>query len=79
MAALAGLDVIVAVDLFGLTAGELAYVLDSFLVVQPREVKRFGEYWSKRTILGLYDSLPQVVRVGNTPNSGHTEGLGGAP
>ncbi len=51
----AELDVFVARDLFGLTRDEMSYVLDTFPIVERHQVKRYGEYRTKRLCLESYD------------------------
>ena len=53
----AELDALVAREVYGLTRGELADVLETFPVVKKRDIKAFGEYRTKRLILGAFDEL----------------------
>ncbi|MBI2776617.1 MAG: N-6 DNA methylase [Chloroflexi bacterium] len=54
------IDAIVARDLFELTREEYEYVLDSFQGVQNEEMRRMGEFRSKRLALEHYDG-PRVT------------------
>lgn len=49
--AMAELDAIVAVNLFGLDLDDLAFILDRFPTVRRRQEQRFGEFLSRRLIL----------------------------
>ena len=49
------IDAYVARDVYGLTRDELAYVLDTFPIVEKRDIKVFGEYRTKRMILKAFD------------------------
>ena len=61
----AQIDAVVARDLYGLARAELEYILDSFEGVREEEVRRHGEYRSKRLVLGQFDSLgPPLTRKG---------------
>jgi hypothetical protein len=40
------------------------YILDTFPIVRRKEEARFGEYRSKRLILGVYDDMAQADRLG---------------
>jgi len=51
LAAMAELDAIAAVELFGLDLDDLGYVLDQFSTVRRRQEDRFGEFLSRRLIL----------------------------
>jgi Eco57I restriction-modification methylase len=61
-AARAEIDAVVARDLFGLTADELAGILDTFAALRRREERAYGEYRTKRLILECYEAmrLPQA-------------------
>jgi len=59
-AARAELDAVVARELFGLNAEELAGILDTFPVLRRREEKTYGEFRTKRLVLEWYDSLPKA-------------------
>lgn len=60
--------------LYGLTRGELCYVLDpkdvfgqdfpseTFRIVKEREQKEFGEYRTRRLVLGAFDKLVETER-----------------
>jgi hypothetical protein len=50
----AELDAIVGRDVYGLTAVELGYVLDTFPIVRERDLKAFGEFRTKRLVLEAY-------------------------
>jgi hypothetical protein len=50
-AARAEIDAVVARDLFGLTANDLASILDTFPVLRRREERAYGEYRTKLLVL----------------------------
>ena len=56
-AARAALDALVAVRIFGLTAQELADLLDTFGVLQRREEKAHKEFRTKRLILEAFSKF----------------------
>ena len=56
-AARAEIDAVVARELFGLSADELAGILDTFPVLRRREEKTYGEFRTKRLVLEWYDKL----------------------
>ena len=43
-------------ELYGLTASDLDYILETFPIVRRREQERFGEYRTKRLVLEAYAS-----------------------
>jgi hypothetical protein len=47
----AQIDAIVARDVFGLTADEMVYVLEDFPTLADRQIRRYGEFLSKRLIV----------------------------
>ncbi len=53
----AELDAIVAKHIYGLSADELAYVLDQFPVLEKRDRKAYGSYVTKERILARFDSV----------------------
>jgi len=53
----AELDALVAMRVYGLCRDELSDALDTFGVLQRREVKERGEYVTKRLVLDAYDRL----------------------
>jgi len=73
----AEIEVIVARDLFGLTADELDYVLETFPIVKRRDIRKHGDFRTKLMILAAYATFqtikttdePQQTRV--TPLSQH--------
>jgi hypothetical protein len=52
---IAEIEAIVARDLFGLTAEEVDYVLETFPIVKRRDIQKYGDYRTKLTILGCYE------------------------
>lgn len=55
----AELDVIVARDLYSLTAAEMEYILSTFPTAERYEVERYSEFRTRRMILEQYDKLPR--------------------
>lgn len=53
----AAIDAVVARELFGLSAEELAGILDTFPVLRRREEKTYGEFRTKRLVLEWYDKV----------------------
>jgi hypothetical protein len=53
----AEIDAVVARELFGLNAEELAGILDTFPVLRRREEKTYGEFRTKRLVLEWYDKV----------------------
>jgi hypothetical protein len=56
-AARAEIDAVVAREMFGLSADELAGIFDTFPVLRRREEKTYGEFRTKRLVLEWYDKL----------------------
>ena len=57
----AELDAIVARDLFGLTPAEMGHILATFSTWQEREMKRYGEFRTRRLILENYDRSAEAT------------------
>jgi hypothetical protein len=60
----AELNAIVALDLFACSRAELAFILDTFPIVEKRDRKAHGEYRTKRVILEIYDAMAEAARTG---------------
>jgi len=58
------LNAFVGRELFGLTRDELAYVLDTFPIVEKHDRKALGEYRTKRVVLEIYDGIAEAARTG---------------
>ena len=58
----AKVDAIVARDVFGLTASEMEYVLTDFPTLASRQVRRHGEFLTKRLILEAMAANLGVMR-----------------
>jgi hypothetical protein len=53
----AEIDAVVAKLLFGLTADELDFILDTFPVLRRREERRHGEFLTKRRVMEWYEKV----------------------
>jgi hypothetical protein len=49
--------------LYGLSRGDVDYVMDTFPIVRERDVKAHGEYRTKRVILAIYDDMAQSIET----------------
>jgi hypothetical protein len=57
--------------LYGLNRDDLAYILDTFPIVQRKDEDKYGEYRTKRLVLEAYDRLARTDLVpGSTPVEG---------
>ncbi|WP_223755553.1 N-6 DNA methylase [Myxococcus sp. RHSTA-1-4] len=50
--------------LYGLSRDDTGYILDTFHIVKKDDEKKYGEYRTKRLILGRYDALAAASRTG---------------
>jgi hypothetical protein len=50
--------------LYGVGRGDAEYILGTFGVLERAEVRKHGEYRSKRVILGIYDDMADAIRTG---------------
>jgi hypothetical protein len=50
--------------LYGLSRDDVAYILDTFPVVQKNEEKEYGEYRTRRVILEIHDAMSEAIRTG---------------
>lgn len=53
----ATIDAIIAKEAYGLTREEFAFVVDSFEPLRRQEERSYGEFVTRRLVLGAYDSL----------------------
>jgi hypothetical protein len=56
----AELDAVYA-HLYGLTKGELDYILETFPIVKKRDIERYGNYRTKELILKYYDEYSDKI------------------
>jgi hypothetical protein len=68
----AELDAYVAKELFGLSRDELAYILDTFPIIEKADRKAHREYRTKRVILEIYDAIGAAARIGQ-PDQTHPD------
>ena len=61
---MAEIDAIVALHVFGLSRTEVDYILESFLTVRKRDLKRYGDYRTRLTILDFYDRMADAMARG---------------
>ena len=59
----AELDAVYA-HLYGLTAEELAYILDTFPIVRRKDEAKWGEFRTKRLVMECYDNLTLDAQTG---------------
>ena len=57
----AEIDAYVA-HMYGLSRDDFAYILDTFPVLERKEIKAFGEYMSKRKCLEEYDRIGKILQ-----------------
>jgi hypothetical protein len=50
--------------LYGISRDDADYIMETFPIVKRKDVKRFGEYRTKRVILEIYDEMEQARRTG---------------
>ena len=62
--AIAEIEATVALQIYGLTMDELAYILDTFPIVRRRDEAAYGEYRTKRLILEIFDAMAESERTG---------------
>ena len=41
----------------------VAYIMDTFPIVQRKDVEKWGDYRTKRVILEIYDALAESIRT----------------
>jgi hypothetical protein len=62
--------------MYGLSAADATYVMETFPLVQQREVQRFGEYRTRRLVLEAFERLAPELRNRHQPASTPVEGDG---
>jgi hypothetical protein len=50
--------------LYGIARDDVDYIMETFPIVKRDDVKRHGEYRTKRVILEIYDALAESIRTG---------------
>ena len=50
--------------LYGVEREDIAYILDTFLIVKRNDETRHGEYRTKRVVLEIYDALARSLATG---------------
>jgi len=61
--AIAEIEAEVAI-LYGLTAEDVAYIMETFLTVKRRDIAAHGDYRTKYLILDRYDRMQQAIIAG---------------
>ena len=51
-------------QLYDIDRKDIGFVMDSFWVVMDRELKTYGRYRTKDTILEIYDEMAEAIRTG---------------
>lgn len=46
----------------------MVYIMETFPIVKRKDVAAYGEYHTKRLILGVFDQMAEAIRTG-TPYS----------
>jgi hypothetical protein len=55
--------------LYGLSEGDLDYIMDTFPIVKRKDEATFGEYRTKRLILEIYQAMARATRTGRPYHS----------
>jgi hypothetical protein len=50
--------------LYGIARDDADYILETFPIVKRDDVKRHGDYRTKRTILEIYDAMQTAIATG---------------
>lgn len=50
--------------LYGLSREEADYIMDTFPIVKRKDEARYGDYRTKRVILGIYDEMQRAMATG---------------
>jgi hypothetical protein len=52
--------------LYGLSRDDMDYVMDTFPIVRKNDERAYGEYRTKRLIVGIYDEMAAAARIGRS-------------
>lgn len=63
--------------LYGLTRDEVDYIMDTFPIVQRKDLAEFDEYRTKRMILEIYDAMQHAIDTGVPYTSAADLGVSG--
>jgi hypothetical protein len=50
--------------LYGIERDDVDYIMETFPIVKRKDEKEFGEYRTKRVMLGVYDEMGKAMEVG---------------
>lgn len=50
--------------LYGVRGVDVKYIMESFVIVKRKEIKKFGEYRTMRMILAIYDAMASAMEAG---------------
>jgi len=51
--------------LYGIERDDVEYIMETFPVVQRREIERYGSFRTKELILQVYDAMTEAERTGH--------------
>jgi hypothetical protein len=58
------IDAIVAKEVFDLTRDDVDYIMGTFPIVKRNDMKQYGDYRTKLTILDIYDRMQRAIDTG---------------
>ena len=50
--------------LYGIERGDVDYIMGTFPIVKRKDEQQYGEYWTKRVVLEIYDEMKQAIETG---------------
>jgi len=51
-------------QLYGITRDDVGYIMETFPIVKRKDEAQYGEFRTKRVILGIYDAMAEAIRTG---------------
>jgi len=52
--------------LYGIDRDDVCYIMETFPIVKRKDIAKYGKYYTKETILSIYDDMAECIKTGNT-------------
>ncbi len=62
--------------LYGIEHDDVDYIMETFPIVKRKDEKLYGEYWTKRVILEMYDEMGRAMETGEVSRTRLVPGQG---
>ena len=52
--------------LYSIDRDDVCYIMETFPIVKRKDIAKYGKYYTKETILSIYDDMAECIKTGNT-------------